>query len=276
MRSVIVCTLALLLSAAPAQAAVESELVQKGVAAYDALEFEKAIDLLKQALDESLTREEKIVTWRTLAFAYCALERAVDARAAFAHLLKVDPTADLDKSVAPRVRALFEESRAEVATGRAGPGESALPPLKTTVRPEHPLEGQALTVEVESVGGLGHAVQLFYRVRGQQRYSEVKAEGQAGRFELTVPGSDVRAPAVEYYLTALDERHTAIARTGGLTEPLSIEVAGRPKPIYKRGWVWGVVGGVAVAGAAVAVALALTLKPPDSRANADVMLIAPR
>jgi tetratricopeptide (TPR) repeat protein len=275
MRSLIVCLL--LAAAVPARAEVESEIVQKGVAAYDALEFDRAVQLLKQALNESLTREEKIITWRTLAFAYEALNKPDDARAAFTHLLKIDPNADLEKSVAPKVRAIFEEARAQVATGRGLPAETAaLPPLSTTVEPAHPSEGRAITITAVAQGGLGRSAALYYRTRGSDRYSEVKAAGHDGRFELVVPGSDVRAPSLEYYVTALDERSTAIARAGGITEPLAVDVAGTKKPAYKRGWVWGVVvGGVLVAGA-VATVLAIELKPPDPNAPADVMLIAPK
>jgi tetratricopeptide (TPR) repeat protein len=277
MRSVIVCMLVVLLLGGSARAGVESELVQKGVAAYDAVEFARSIELLNQALAESLTREEKVVTWRTLAFAYCALDRIADARAAFARLLKVDPQADLDKSVAPRVRALFEEARAQVATGQADLGEETrLPTLKTEVQPAHPSEGQPVSIAVTAAGGLGRSVALYHRVRGELRYSELKAEGQGGRFALTVTGSAVRAPALEYYLTALDERSTAIARAGGLTQPLVVEVTPRKKPLYTRAWVWGVVGGVVAAGAVLGAVLATTLSPPDPRSAADVMLISPR
>jgi tetratricopeptide (TPR) repeat protein len=275
MRSVIVCML--LVAAAPARAEVESEIVQRGVAAYDALEFERAVQLLKQALDESLTRDEKIITWRTLAFAYSALDKPDDARAAFTHLLKIDPNGDLPKNVAPRVRALFEEARAQVATGKGLPTEStALPPLTTTVEPAHPAEGRPLTITAVAQGGMGRSAALYYRTRGSERYSEVKAAGREGRFELTVPGSDVRAPSLEYYVTALDERSTAIARAGGITEPLAVDVTGVKKPTYKRGWVWGVVVGSVLVAGAVATVLAIELKPPDPNAPADVMLIAPK
>lgn len=276
MRSVVVALL-LCVAAQHARAEVESETVQRGVAAYEALEFEKAAQLLNQALGESLTREEKIVAWRTLAFAYVALDKATDARNAFTRLLKIDPNADLDKSVAPKVRALFEEARAEVATGRAPAVEGAkLPTLSTTISPAHPADGRAVTMKAEVAGGLGRSATLFYRTRGEQNYSEVKTEGRDGHFELTVPGSAVHAPGFEYYVVALDERATAVARTGGIAEPVLVEVAPPKKPAYKRAWVWGVVGGVVLVGAAVATALALTLTPADPKAPADVMLISPK
>ena len=45
---------------------------------------------------------------------------------------------------------------------------------------------------------------------------------------------------------------------------------------YKRGWFWGVIGGVLVAGAVVAAVVATTVGAPDPKAAADVTLIAPR
>src|SRR3954470_17222242 len=100
MRSAIIILVMVLAAPRIGRAEVESEAVQKGVAAYDALEFERAVQLLNAALGDSLTRDEKIITWRTLGFAYSALDRPADARGAFTRLLKIDPNADLDKSVA--------------------------------------------------------------------------------------------------------------------------------------------------------------------------------
>jgi tetratricopeptide (TPR) repeat protein len=282
MRSVIACALwaaVLVASGGQARAEVESETVQKGVAAYEQADFASAIELLKAALDESLTREEKVVAFRTLAFAYAALERPNDARAAFARLLHVDSRAELDRSVAPRVRALFEEARAEVATGRAEAAAATLPVLRPEVRPARALEGRPVAIRVEHAGGVARAVQLFHRVRGEVRYSEIVAPERGGGFELVVPGSSVRAPGIEYYLTALDEEKVAVARAGSLSEPLVVDVdaPARPRrPIYKRAWFWGVIGGVVAAGViATAVAVATT-SGHDPNAPADVVLTAPR
>jgi hypothetical protein len=261
--------------AVPARAEVESELVQKGVAAYEALEFDHSVEILNRALAESLTREERIVTFRTLGFAYAALDRADDARAAFARLLRLDGSAELDRSVAPRVRGLFEEARTLVATGRAEPAMAALPALKPLVEPAHPKEGQALSIAVVHPGGLARSLQLFHRVRGEPSYSEVTAPLRDGRFAATVPGLAVRAPAIEYYAVALGEDNVALGRAGSLSSPLRVDVV-PAKAGHRRRWVWGVaVGAVAVAGAAAAVA-AVLLTRPDPKSPADVMLLAPR
>jgi len=281
MRSVTVSViLATLLVAAlgvrSARAEVESESVQQGVAAYDNLEFARAVEILNRALTESLTREEKIVTFRTLAFAYAALGRTDDARASFARLLRLDGNAELDRSVAPKVRALFEEARAQVATGKAEPsGGGAVPTLRPHVSPAQPKEGQPVTITVVHSGGLARSVHLFHRVRGEESYSEVKTAGQRDRFELTVPGTAVRPPALEYYVTALNDENVAMGRAGTLADPLRVDVLPAKKSLRRRAWIWGVVGGAVVVAGGVATALALTLPRSDSKV-ADVMLIAPQ
>jgi hypothetical protein len=277
MRSTCAALAMVLLIASSARAEVESEQVKEGVAAYDALEFGRAIEILEKAVGESLTREERLVAYRTIAFANCALDRPEPARAAFTRMLRIDPAAELDKSVAPKVRALFEEARAQVATGHAEPVESAsLPSLSVTTQPAKPKEGTPISFTASAPGGLGRSATLFHRVRGQPYYSEVKADGRDGSFALTLPGSDVHAPGIEYYLVVFDERAVAIARTGGISQPLSLAVAGREKPTHKRAWVWGVVGGVLVAGAVLGAVLGTQLKSPDPKSPADVQLIAPR
>jgi tetratricopeptide (TPR) repeat protein len=278
MRSVLIAALLLFAPTAHAEGEIESELVQKGVAAYESLDFPLAIDTLNRALGESLTRSEKIVTFRTLGFAYSAVGRTDDARAAFAHLLRLDGNAELDRSVAPRVRAIFEEARTQVATGHAEAAEgTAVPTLHPEVMPAHATEGQPLTITVVHPGGLAHELHLFHRVRGEESYSEIKVAGQGDRFTLTIPGIAVHAPALEYYLTAVNDEKVAMARAGTLAEPLSVDVAPLPKRAsHRRALVWGLVGGGAllVAGG-VATALALTLGRPNS-STADVQLISPR
>jgi tetratricopeptide (TPR) repeat protein len=123
--------LALLLPLA-AHAAVDSDLVKAGVAAYDELEYDKAIDLLHKALAESLTRDEKLVTYRTLAFSHVALGDEASARERFKALLRVDPTIKLDRTISPRVRKVFDEARAQMP-----PAELVVTPV-----PGKPVEHQ--------------------------------------------------------------------------------------------------------------------------------------
>src|SRR4051794_12666178 len=142
-----------LIAAAPAWAEIESALVRKGVAAYAELDYQKAITLLEQARNESLTREEKILTYRTLGMAYVALGQNGPAKIDFQRLLRVEPTATLDRSVAPKVRAVFEEAKAEAATSVHGVAP-ALAAVMPTVTPAAPREGRSVVVRASHPGGV--------------------------------------------------------------------------------------------------------------------------
>jgi hypothetical protein len=253
---------------------VESELIKQGVAAYDDLDYDKAIELLNKALGETLTRDEKIVTYRTLGFCHAALNQMTEARSDFQNLLKLDRDSDLDRTVAPRVRVVFEEAKSSIATGQAqSTGGSALPGVMPTVDPARPVEGRPLTIRVEYLGGMAERLVVFHRARGQAVYSRVDAHGdEGGHFVATVPATAVKAPGVEYYLDLTDERGVTIARGGSLGAPLDVDVLAYKKPIYKRGWFWGVLGGVVAVGAGVAAAVILTRPTIAPNAPATVTI----
>src|SRR5262249_38940202 len=135
--------LALLSVAGPALADVESPLVKQGMAAYAELDYAKAIKLLEQARKESLTREEKIATYQTLAMANVGLAKLPEARTAFQRLLRIDPSFQLDRSVAPKIRAVFEEAKGQVATSGKS-AATALPEVTPTVEPAAAHEGRPI------------------------------------------------------------------------------------------------------------------------------------
>jgi hypothetical protein len=267
---------AALLAAAPARAAVESELIKSGVQAYEDLEYPKAIDLLTRALHETLTREEKIVTYRTLGFAHAALNQMDAARVDFENLLRVSPSLELDRTVAPRVRAVFEKAKAAVATGHTTMGEQALriPEVEATVDPAAPREGRAITVAVPTAGA-AERMALFHRARGQEVFSRVESRAdEHGRFAATVPGLEVRAPGLEYYVELLDDGGAVVARSGSFASPLSADVAIYKKPLYKKAWFWGVIGGVVAAGA-IAVGVVFATRPTVNASSPSTLTIQP-
>jgi hypothetical protein len=240
-----------------AQPSIESELVRAGVAAYEDLDYPRCVSELQGALAETLTRAEKIVTYKTLGFCHVALNQPHDARTDFEKLLRLDENFELDRSVSPRIRAPFEAARAAVATGQAAGGGFTVPMVKPQLLPARPKEGQAVMVSVAYPGGVAERIELFYRTRGQAVFSRVAGEGKAdGRFLLTVPGMNVHAPALEYYLVLLDEADAAVARAGTLGQPLALDVEARKRPIYTKAWFWGVIGGIAAAGAIVGAVVA--------------------
>jgi hypothetical protein len=255
--------------------AVESETVTQGVAAFGQADFEHCVELLQKALGESLTREEKIVSFRTLGFCHSALGHDPEAQDAFVQLLRVDEKAELDKSVAPKVRALFEQARAAYATGKV---EVAEAPVLPSLHPDiaKAKQGQPIAVGLNYPGGAAQTIQIFYRSRGQLRYdTDQTAVGADGHAALQVPGRAVNPPAVELYLTALDAHGVAVARAGSFSEPLIVGVAANAAPpvsvpVYKRGWFWGVIGGLVVAGAAVGLGVGLT-RPSG---NAELTIVS--
>ena len=265
MKSVTTLLLAITIasSSSVARAEVESALVKKGLAAFGELDYARAVTLLEQARAESLTREEKILTYRTLGMAYVAMGQNGPAAIEFRHLLRVDPSATLDRSVAPKVRAVFEEAKGEVATS-ARAMTAALPALTPTLTPRAPREGRPVTVHVVYAGGIARTMTVYFRKSGEASFSRTTvAAADGGSFEATVPGLAVLPPALEYHVVLLDEAGASVAAAGSLGQPLSVTVARTPRPVYARGWFWGVVGGVAAAGA-LAAGLAVALPRSNS------------
>jgi hypothetical protein len=255
--------LVVLAATTTARADVESPLVREGLAAYDALDYTRAVQQLEQARGESLTREEKIITYRTLGMARVALGDSDGARGDFAHLLRIDPSYDFDRTVAPKVRAVFEAAKAEVASsGRAlAPAE---PTLRPTLVPAAPREGKPVVVHVSYPGGVARKMTLYYRALGANAFSRASVDGAPdGGFSATIPGLDVHAPALDYHVVLLDDGGASVAAAGSIGRPLSVAVTRAPRPVYKRGWFWGVVGGVAAAGA-LATGLVLLLPRSNS------------
>ncbi len=255
-----IALLCLLCCATRARADVESPEVLAGVAAYNGLEYEKAITVLRQALNSTLTREEKMVAYKTLAFSYFATGNRAQAIVYFVNVLRIDENFELDRSSPPAERAAFEEAKAEVATGAGGTAGShhALSALNPKITPPRPIQGQTVRMQVDYPGGLAERMSLFYRPRGVGLYQRSIVGGDVGgRFDLTIPGTRVVYPGMEYYIVALDEGGASVARAGSLSFPLAFDVRDSKKPVYKKGWFWGMMTGIVVAGAGVATALVL-------------------
>lgn len=264
--------IALLLLAPRAQAAIESDLVRQGIAAYDELDYAKSIDLLNKALAETLTKEEKVATYKTLAFAHVAVDKPDEAQKDFEQLLTVDPSFQMDRTVSPRVRVVFEKAQARIATTGL-PSVDGTAGLRPEVTPRAPREGQTVSLRASYPGGMATKMVVFYRSRGQNKYNKIDVRPGPGSsaFQTSIPGMDVAAPALEYYVNMVDEGGAGVASAGSLGRPLALEVA--PKPVYKRGAFWGgLVAGVVVVGA-VAGILAATLPThigPDTPATLTI------
>ena len=110
-----------------------------------------------------------------------------------------------------------------------------------------------MEVSVRYPGGAAQKIDLFYRTRGQSRFLEMSAPLDArGGASLVLPGPSVHPPALEYYLLALDDAGVLVAEAGSMAQPLPVDVQARKKPVYAKGWFWGMISGLLVAGAGAA------------------------
>jgi hypothetical protein len=244
---------------------VDSENIKQALASYEELDYNKCVEFLQMALKESLTRDEKIVTFRTLAFCHVGLDKPDAAKFDFEHLLRIDEAYELDRRISPRIRAPFEEAKAAIATGESVEGQASEVTFKTpvvtpAVTPSRPVEGQPVTVAAQLKDPRAAKAELFYRVKGRANFNKSATPGNPdGRFSLTIPGLQVQPPALEYYLNILDDSNTALAHAGTLAQPLLFNVGALKRPVYSKGWFWGVVVGVVVVGAVVGGAVGGTL-----------------
>jgi len=253
-----------------ASAAVDSDAIRAAIAAYDGLEYERAIELLTPLLSasqaQSLTREEKVAALRTLAFAQFALGREDATRLAFEQLLRVDGAHQLDRRLTPRLRALFEETRARLATQLGAPrAPEGLPLLPVTVEPASLVAGRPATLRVAQTPRAAATVSIYHRSGEARGYTLLPARPAADGYLAALSPETVRAPALEYYLVAVDPAGVPFAGAGSLGDPIRLSVAPAPRPIYKRAWFWATIGGVVAAGAiAATLAVVLTPEPPAS------------
>jgi hypothetical protein len=249
--------LAVVLVSSAARATVESPEVLAGIAAYNDLDYERAVELLQKAVRQTLTREEKIAAYKTLAFCHVAMNKKTLAIADFETVLRIDDSFELDRTRSPRERAAFEQAKARFATGQGESREArSLTALRPEVAPPSQQAGFPVKLRVHYPGGLADQLDLFYRTRGLGVYNRLSSKGDnGGHFELTVPGPRVQAPGLEYYMVALDESGASVAKAGSLARPLSVNVFEIKKPIYKRAWFWALMGGIVAVGVGTTIAV---------------------
>jgi hypothetical protein len=264
----VVCCLA-----APARA--DEPALAAGLAAYESLEYARAVPLLVEARTRAHDLKEKSTIARTLGFAYVALDQPEPACAEFRALLALDPTATLDRTISPRVRAVFERARREaaLAAGASGHTRNGKAPgseradkqalgaaaagaaLTVALTPERARAGQPIALSLPAARGA--SAQLRYRTRGQVAFAQLGARERDGRIELALPAPAVKSPALEYYLQTVNEDGTPVGTAGSVEHPVAIDVEAARRPVYRRPWFWVTTGGLTIAGAVVGVVIAV-------------------
>ncbi len=258
-------TVGLALSSAPAAAQSTAQgvsaLVQTGREQYDNLQFEEAIQTLSAAIiRRGNTAPLEVSIYELLGLSYLALSREEEAEGAFRLMLARDASHRLAAGTAPRIVEFFERARTRwEAEGRPGG-----PQVNTTARVECPVTiehrspaeqqpGQAIELSASLVDPDRRSAGLVLAWRAGSRglFHRVDAQNRGGTFTATVPASEVRPPAVEYYLEAVDPNHIAVAARGDAFAPLRVVVPEAQRPsIFTRWWFW-TGAGVVLAGAVV-------------------------
>jgi hypothetical protein len=265
--------------AAGARAQVDSPTVRAGVAAYEALDYARAVSLLERARKSRLTISELAVTLETLGSAKVILGDDSGARADFAALLRLLPGFTMDRATSPRIRVVFEEVRAkvleptepkpaDVTTTLASPPVVAPSPpravapsspgrLGVRVEPSRPRAGSAATVVLDGTASFAR-LDLSTRMAGRADYrARTLYPGGASSLRAQLGGDELAAPALELFAVALSASGSELAHAGSPAAPLRIEVAPAAQPLYRRAWLWGVVGGVAAAALVVGLTVGL-------------------
>jgi tetratricopeptide (TPR) repeat protein len=237
--------LLLALAAAPARAQSGNPDIDKGVALYKDLEYEKAIELLTRALAApDLSREEKVAGYQHLAMAHLALRQEPQARAAFRALLEADRDFILPADASQTAREVLDDvarSMPKPVRATAGTDPAARAGAALTV-----------TVQVTDAGGRDARLIVHHRVRGGKSWSTVTGARGPAAWTATIPGAFVAAPAIEYWVQVVDAAGAELTTAGSAAAPLVAPIGDRPAggggSVLGKWWFWTGAGAVVVAG----------------------------
>jgi len=266
-----------LVAPAPASAQPKSTttLIQRGSDLFEDQQYEESIQALSAALIRpGTTKQEKIETYRLLAYNYIILKRNDEADAAVRGLLVLDESFKLAPTESPRFRDFFDSTREKwEAEGKPGivaegkPVEVATPismqhSSPAQVPPNTPIK---LSGTVTDPGVKVRGVQLVYRTGTKGKFVTVPASFSMGRFSAQVPASAVQPPLVEYYIQAVDKGGLPLASRGDFASPLRIAVpAPEEGSVLTSPWFWIPVGLAVAAAVVVPVVLVTTQSSPTT------------
>jgi len=228
--------------------AIETYLA-RGQQLFDEQEYAGAIQALAPVTrDARATRAQRLRALEVIALAQFIRHDEAGARATFERILDIDPGYQLrDTSGSPKIRAFFDELKAQLVPGydpHAGADlEHAAPTAGSA--------GKPLEIEVRATRGSERVFEIILatRRRGELAYKVVPAlpRGDARWRARLVPDPSAKAYVLEYYVEARDAGGAAVARIAAPDQPLEIALVagGSPseRPWYTR---WYVIGGAAV------------------------------
>jgi hypothetical protein len=159
----------LLVGAAKIGAAQSHPLVRDAQAAYDSLDFPRAVRAAQRATRERLGAGDQLAAWKVLGFAFASLDSARQAREAFKQAVFLDPDWSLDESsVSPKITSLYALALREVLVirnpavdsasfilGQTGGGASIRFGVTRTARVQLTITGPGGGATVDSARGEG-------------------------------------------------------------------------------------------------------------------------
>jgi tetratricopeptide (TPR) repeat protein len=203
---------------------------RKAVEAYQQLEFEAAMRILNEALDQSeragLTQHPiRARTLMTLGIVSLGGFRQRDqAVKYFRKALQIQPEVRLSPGLAnPQIQAAFDEAIATLGSGVDLPPEKALvhepvrigqtvKPVPITVTPDKDLEASTVV--------------LRYRAPNTYTFTDVPMQKSAsGAFAASIPASATGGEQVLYFIEARRANGTVIVARGSAAEPLVVALA---------------------------------------------------
>ena len=197
MRNAIALFTVAAVMAAPlaARADIDSPLVKQGLAAYASLDYARAISALEQARNESLTREEKIATYRTLGMAYVAVGQPGPASIDFQHCSASIRRSSSIAGGAQSARRASKRPRPQAATSA-----HAMAPALPSLSPSRSIRSRRARPPGHRARRLSRRRRAqddgLFRKPGDAQFSRrVVAAAPTGTFDATMPGSSATAVA---------------------------------------------------------------------------------
>lgn len=214
--------LLLVMLLAPPVFAQGHPVLQRARGRFESLDFAAAITLARQALRDDLGRQDRILAYELLGFAYGAMDSTRQAVDAFRELIFLDPDRAPDPDrVSPRITSLYASAlgqvlvvrsiRADSSTFVAGSGSAQLRfevsrPAQVVVRAAGP-GGEMVVVDSQAVAG-----------EGLTEWRALTATGEPaspGRYRLIVEATAGRDQFAG--VTTVEVRHAPVDTVAHLT-----------------------------------------------------------
>jgi tetratricopeptide (TPR) repeat protein len=232
-------------------------LIDRGVAEYEDLRFQEALQTFSAALVRSgNTTDDQVRIYRYLALNYLALQREEEASGAYRALLGLNPDEQPGTDISPRFREFFGRVRAAwEADGRPGTAPAAAVAIQHRSPPQAERGTPVtLTASITDPDGRAAGLVLAYRQGTSAVYRRLDCtRTEDGGYTATIAAADVSPPLVEYYFEAMDAGGLPLASRGDVAAPLRIAVPAPGGDVASEPLFWvGIGGGAVLVGVAIA------------------------